>query len=87
MQDLRPEIPRDTHPKLVELLHRCWHKDPSLRPEFSEILKFLHHINNMIAGKKKKVKVKAQGIHEHDKIQSLAMMKLEDTCTYVEKRT
>jgi hypothetical protein len=25
MQDLRPEIPRDTHPKLVELIHRCWH--------------------------------------------------------------
>ncbi|WJX41454.1 Delta(4)-3-oxosteroid 5beta-reductase [Trifolium repens] len=23
--DLRPEIPRDTHPKLVELIHRCWH--------------------------------------------------------------
>lgn len=61
MQDLRPEIPRDTHPKLVELLHRCWHKDPSLRPDFSEIIKFLHHINNMIAGKKKKVKVKGKG--------------------------
>jgi hypothetical protein len=50
MQDLRPEIPRDTHPKLVELIHRCWHKDPCLRPDFSEILKFLQHINNMVWG-------------------------------------
>ncbi|KAL5072229.1 hypothetical protein RYX36_023116 [Vicia faba] len=66
-KDLRPEIPRDAHPKLVELLHWCWHKDPSLRPDFSEILKFLQHMNNMIAGKKK-VKVKAKGTHKHDKI-------------------
>ncbi|XP_058725416.1 serine/threonine-protein kinase STY8-like isoform X3 [Vicia villosa] len=58
-KDLRPEIPRDAHPKLVELLHWCWHKDPSLRPDFSEILKFLQHMNNMIAGKKK-VKVKGK---------------------------
>lgn len=48
MQDLRPEIPRDAHPKLVELLHWCWHKDPSLRPEFSEVLKFLQHMNSMV---------------------------------------
>ncbi|XP_045832712.1 serine/threonine-protein kinase STY46-like isoform X4 [Trifolium pratense] len=65
-KDLRPEIPRDTHPKLVELIHRCWHKDPCLRPDFSEIIKFLQHINMMIAVKKKKVKVKAKGMHEHD---------------------
>ncbi|XP_050886581.1 serine/threonine-protein kinase STY17 isoform X4 [Lathyrus oleraceus] len=67
-KDLRPEIPRDAHPKLVELLHWCWHKDPSLRPEFSEVLKFLQHMNSMITGKKKKVKVKAKGTHKHDKI-------------------
>ncbi|XP_019464993.1 PREDICTED: serine/threonine-protein kinase STY46-like isoform X3 [Lupinus angustifolius] len=44
---LRPEIPRDTHPKLVELLHQCWQQDPSVRPDFSEILKFLQHFRNM----------------------------------------
>ncbi|KAK7283770.1 hypothetical protein RIF29_13516 [Crotalaria pallida] len=52
---LRPEIPRDTHPKLVELLHHCWHQDPSFRPDFSEILKFLQHISNMVEGKRKLV--------------------------------
>ncbi|GLT35014.1 hypothetical protein SLA2020_094990 [Shorea laevis] len=36
-KELRPVIPSDTHPKLVELLERCWQRDPSLRPEFSEI--------------------------------------------------
>ncbi|KAG5047966.1 hypothetical protein JHK85_009069 [Glycine max] len=38
---LRPQIPRHTHPKLVELLHWCWHQDSSLRPHFSEIQEFL----------------------------------------------
>ncbi|KAJ1425103.1 Serine-threonine/tyrosine-protein kinase, catalytic domain [Sesbania bispinosa] len=49
-KDLRPEIPRDTHPKLVELLLWCWHKDPSLRPDFSEILMFLQHITKTVLG-------------------------------------
>ncbi|OMO75455.1 hypothetical protein COLO4_26070 [Corchorus olitorius] len=35
---LRPEIPKHTHPKVVELLERCWQQEASLRPEFSEIL-------------------------------------------------
>ncbi|KHN33825.1 Putative serine/threonine-protein kinase [Glycine soja] len=40
-EGLRPQIPRHTHPKLVELLHWCWHQDSSLRPHFSEIQEFL----------------------------------------------
>nr|WIL59851.1 nodulation protein [Melilotus officinalis] len=45
---LRPKIPRHSHPKLVELLQWCWHQDPSLRPNFSEILEFLLHISKMM---------------------------------------
>ncbi|XP_029127866.1 serine/threonine-protein kinase STY46 isoform X2 [Cajanus cajan] len=45
---LRPRIPRHTHPKLVELLHWCWHQDPSSRPNFSEILDFLLHVTKTI---------------------------------------
>lgn len=41
LQGLRPKIPRNTHPMLVELINRCWRQEPSLRPEFSEILEFL----------------------------------------------
>ncbi|RYR41298.1 hypothetical protein Ahy_A08g037712 isoform E [Arachis hypogaea] len=48
---LRPEIPRHTHPMLVELIHRCWHQDPSSRPDFTEILEFLLHITMKVAGK------------------------------------
>jgi hypothetical protein len=48
LQGLRPKIPRHTHPKLVELLQWCWHQDPSLRPNFSEILEFLLHIFKMV---------------------------------------
>ncbi|KAJ4805804.1 ACT-like protein tyrosine kinase family protein [Rhynchospora pubera] len=41
---LRPAIPEGTHPRLVELLGKCWQCDPSLRPNFSEILKILDGI-------------------------------------------
>ncbi|XP_061361259.1 serine/threonine-protein kinase STY46-like [Gastrolobium bilobum] len=47
---LRPKIPKHTHPKLVELLHRCWHQDPSFRPNFSEILEFLLHVTKTVNG-------------------------------------
>ncbi|KAI4375811.1 hypothetical protein MLD38_013637 [Melastoma candidum] len=41
---LRPTIPKNTHPKLVELLERCWQQDPELRPDFSEIITVLQQI-------------------------------------------
>ncbi|KAJ4965149.1 hypothetical protein NE237_016998 [Protea cynaroides] len=36
-QGLRPEIPDNTHPRLLELMQRCWEVVPSSRPSFSEI--------------------------------------------------
>ncbi|KAI3834282.1 hypothetical protein MKX03_030089 [Papaver bracteatum] len=41
---LRPTIPKDTHPKLVRLLEHCWQQNPSLRPDFSEIIEALQDI-------------------------------------------
>ncbi|XVE93924.1 hypothetical protein REPUB_Repub01dG0236000 [Reevesia pubescens] len=41
---LRPTIPKNTNPKLAELLERCWQQDPTLRPDFSEIIEILQHI-------------------------------------------
>ncbi|XP_048229675.1 serine/threonine-protein kinase STY17 isoform X2 [Ricinus communis] len=41
---LRPTIPKHTHPKLAELLERCWRQDPAQRPNFSEIIDILHQI-------------------------------------------
>ncbi|XP_010266926.1 PREDICTED: serine/threonine-protein kinase STY46 isoform X2 [Nelumbo nucifera] len=41
---LRPTIPKNTHPKLAELLERCWQQDPTLRPDFSEIIEILQKI-------------------------------------------
>ncbi|KAL6497932.1 Serine/threonine-protein kinase sty46 [Orobanche hederae] len=43
-QGLRPTIPKHTHPKLTELLERCWQKDPALRPDFSEATRILQQI-------------------------------------------
>ncbi|KAJ7978664.1 putative Protein kinase [Quillaja saponaria] len=41
---LRPTIPKHTHPKVVELLERCWQQDPTLRPDFSEIREILEQL-------------------------------------------
>ncbi|KAH7849294.1 hypothetical protein Vadar_015838 [Vaccinium darrowii] len=43
-QGLRPTIPKNTNPKLVELLQRCWQQNPTLRPNFSEIIEMLQHM-------------------------------------------
>lgn len=34
---MRLEIPENTHPKLTELIERCWEDDPTKRPAFSSI--------------------------------------------------
>ncbi|KAL0438239.1 UNVERIFIED_CONTAM: Serine/threonine-protein kinase STY46 [Sesamum latifolium] len=36
-QGLRPELPKNAHPKLLDLMQRCWEAVPSNRPSFSEI--------------------------------------------------
>ncbi|XWS67689.1 hypothetical protein CRYUN_Cryun04dG0027400 [Craigia yunnanensis] len=41
---LRPTIPKNTNPKLAELLERCWQQDSLLRPDFSEIIEILQQI-------------------------------------------
>ncbi|KAG6506274.1 hypothetical protein ZIOFF_031596 [Zingiber officinale] len=41
---LRPTIPKDAHPKLAELLEKCWKQNPIDRPDFSEILEMLELI-------------------------------------------
>ncbi|KAM3344257.1 serine/threonine-protein kinase STY46 isoform X1 [Capsicum galapagoense] len=46
---LRPTIPKQTHPKLSELLEKCWLRDPTLRPDFPEIIEILQHIAKEVA--------------------------------------
>ncbi|OMO53978.1 hypothetical protein CCACVL1_28165 [Corchorus capsularis] len=36
-QGLRPDLPENAHPKLIDLMKRCWEADPDRRPSFSEI--------------------------------------------------
>ncbi|MBA0741884.1 hypothetical protein Gogos_015005, partial [Gossypium gossypioides] len=43
-KSLRPTIPKHTHPRLRELLERCWLQYPSQRPNFSEIIDILKQI-------------------------------------------
>nr|XP_009802147.1 PREDICTED: probable serine/threonine-protein kinase DDB_G0267514 isoform X2 [Nicotiana sylvestris] len=47
-QGLRPAIPEHAHPKLVELLQKCWQQDPTQRPDFSEILDILQHLTKEV---------------------------------------
>ncbi|EPS74340.1 hypothetical protein M569_00412, partial [Genlisea aurea] len=45
---LRPKIPKHGNPMLVELLQRCWQQEPSLRPEFTEIMVALQCISKKV---------------------------------------
>ncbi|KAJ8539586.1 hypothetical protein K7X08_013838 [Anisodus acutangulus] len=58
---LRPTIPPNTHPMLVELLERCWQQEPCLRPEFSEILDILQHMTKKIVEEEKSSKRRSLG--------------------------
>ncbi|KAI9080454.1 hypothetical protein K1719_037568 [Acacia pycnantha] len=49
---LRPTIPKSTHPRLSELLQRCWQQDPKDRPEFSEIIEILQLIAKEVVDEK-----------------------------------
>ncbi|KAJ0040476.1 hypothetical protein Pint_28595 [Pistacia integerrima] len=46
---LRPSIPKHSHPKLTELIQRCWHSDPIQRPNFSEITDILQQLIKEVA--------------------------------------
>ncbi|XWS42198.1 hypothetical protein CRYUN_Cryun17cG0147600 [Craigia yunnanensis] len=48
-KSLRPTIPKNTHPRLGELLERCWQQDPTQRPNFSEIIDILQQIAKEVA--------------------------------------
>ncbi|KAJ4822911.1 hypothetical protein Tsubulata_025923 [Turnera subulata] len=37
-QGLRPELPENAHPKLLDMMQRCWETVPGKRPSFSEIV-------------------------------------------------
>ncbi|KAL5706311.1 Serine/threonine-protein kinase sty46 [Ranunculus cassubicifolius] len=47
-QSLRPTIPKNTHPKLADLLEKCWKQDPTLRPDFTEIVEVLQHLTKEV---------------------------------------
>jgi len=53
---LRPTIPKETNSKLVELIENCWQQDPSLRPDFSQILEDLHAITKEVNSEERKIK-------------------------------
>ncbi|GJV72736.1 serine-threonine/tyrosine-protein kinase catalytic domain-containing protein [Tanacetum coccineum] len=53
---LRPPIPKQAHPDIVALIEQCWQQDPSMRPEFSEIITILLNLSNMILEEKRSIK-------------------------------
>ncbi|XP_044509538.1 serine/threonine-protein kinase STY46-like isoform X2 [Mangifera indica] len=60
---LRPTIPKNVHPKLAELLAKCWQQDPAARPDFSEIIEDLQQIAKEVAedGEHERRKEKSSG--------------------------
>ncbi|CAK9178373.1 unnamed protein product [Ilex paraguariensis] len=57
---LRPTIPKHTHPKIVELLEKCWQQDPYLRPEFSEIIEILQDMAKTVVEEERASKRRTQ---------------------------
>ncbi|XP_022775462.1 serine/threonine-protein kinase STY17-like isoform X2 [Durio zibethinus] len=60
-KSLRPAIPKNTHPRLGELLERCWQQDPTQRPNFSEIIDILQQIAKEVADEENGRKSKSSG--------------------------
>lgn len=58
---LRPTVPKNTIPKLAELLEMCWQEDPQRRPDFSEILDILNLISKEIGEEDNRKKEKTSG--------------------------
>ncbi|XP_064972043.1 serine/threonine-protein kinase STY17-like isoform X2 [Musa acuminata AAA Group] len=47
-QGLRPDIPKDMHPRLAALMQRCWDEVPSKRPSFEEITQELEELLHQV---------------------------------------
>ncbi|KAH6782531.1 hypothetical protein C2S51_007824 [Perilla frutescens var. frutescens] len=47
-QGLRPELPKNAHPKILILMQRCWEAPPGDRPSFSEIRVELEEIQHEV---------------------------------------
>ncbi|KAH9691666.1 hypothetical protein KPL70_016180 [Citrus sinensis] len=62
-QGLRPDLPENAHPKLIDLMQRCWDAVPDNRPSFSEIKLELEVLLQERRKEKKKV-----AIYDHIKI-------------------
>ncbi|XP_073052850.1 serine/threonine-protein kinase STY46-like isoform X3 [Primulina eburnea] len=58
---LRPTIPRHTHPLIVELLEKCWQQEPSLRPEFSELIGILQFMAEKVSDEERASKKRNLG--------------------------
>lgn len=58
---LRPTVPRQTHPLVVTLLEKCWQQEPSLRPEFSEIIEILQDITKRVVQEERSSKRRGLG--------------------------
>lgn len=49
-QGLRPDLPKNAHPKLLELMQRCWEAVPDNRPCFSVITSELENLLEEVQG-------------------------------------
>uniref|UniRef100_A0A0A9E3D6 Serine-threonine/tyrosine-protein kinase catalytic domain-containing protein n=1 Tax=Arundo donax TaxID=35708 RepID=A0A0A9E3D6_ARUDO len=49
-QGLRPGLPKKAHPKLLDLMQRCWEADPSNRPSFPDVLAELEDLLAQVQG-------------------------------------
>ncbi|EAY13046.1 TKL family protein kinase [Trichomonas vaginalis G3] len=53
--DLRPEIPENSPPRLASLIKKCWDRNPDARPSFDRIVSELQQGNTLLEGADRKV--------------------------------
>ncbi|KYQ90099.1 filamin/ABP280 repeat-containing protein [Tieghemostelium lacteum] len=49
--EYRPPIPESCLPEIASLIKRCWNSDPDVRPNFTEIIKYLEDLKQQLAAK------------------------------------
>ena len=45
---VRPQIPADSPPQIVDIMSRCWDANPDLRPSFVQVVKMLEQAQEEI---------------------------------------
>lgn len=77
MNDLRPAVPRDAPAPFAELMRQCWARNPTMRPNFAEIVRKFKTLKIALPGCNMDVFAKYIKEHEDDQAAQQATESLQ----------